>query len=324
MKLDNLVKHLSNQSRIGLTPELATKLGIASAEVTRGRLLAQAEEGQSHLGVYLLAIYVVDDTDFWGDGEIYWWAIPALVDGAGKVHKDPLAGLPIGVPPHRCSDHEWLQNLSLQDPPLLAVIPPGDDVSSCVVRIGIYDDDGELADLPKAMTAGLEAFAAIGKEPLGSPDLLITPVRDAIYKSLKADDDDILIEQSVPIRKGSVSRFSSGMVGVEINAMVRVYYFVRDETRTCQFGPINLSKGQHETVHFDVPIERGGRIAVFARGAEICCPTLGDLTTDVPFKNKVVGPQQAQEFAKGFSVVGTGPAKLVAYYTPGPPMPKDD
>jgi hypothetical protein len=272
---------------------------VDDAELVRGRLLAQLEPGRGHLGVYLLAIYVVDDTDFWGDGEIYWWSIPTLVDTTGKVRKDPLGGLPLGEPPHKCGDHEWLTSLSLHEPPLLAVIPPDESVASCVIRLGIYDDDGDVADLPTAMTAGLEALADLSREPLSGPDQLIAPVRDAVFKSLRADDDDILLDQEVPIRRGEVSRFGCGMVGAVINAMARIYYFVRDEAETHQFGPISLEKGQHERVRFDVPMQQGGRLAIFARGADVLCPALGDLSCDAPFKNRVLSPAQQGELANG-------------------------
>jgi hypothetical protein len=39
--------------------------------------MAQLEEEQHHLGVCLLACYVADDTDCWGDGPICWWYVPA-------------------------------------------------------------------------------------------------------------------------------------------------------------------------------------------------------------------------------------------------------
>lgn len=323
MKLDRLVKHLTNPSHIGLTDALRERLGVGSADIARGKLLAQVEEDHSHLGVYMLGCYVVDDTDFWSDGEIYWWSIPTLVDRDGKVRRDALGGLPNGAPPHKCGDHEWMTNLSLGDPPLWAIIPPSEDIASCLIRLGVYDDDGDVADMPGAMTAGHEAFAAISEGPLGGPEQIITPVREAIWTSLKADQDDILIEQDVPIRRGEVVRFGRGMIGAVINAMARVYYVVRDEAQTIQYGPISLDRGQVETVSFDAPMTRGGRIAVFARGAEVTCTALGDLSTDVPFKNKVLTRRQEEEFAKGFNVVGTGPAKLVAYYTPAPPVTND-
>jgi hypothetical protein len=320
MKLDTLVKHLTNPSHIGLTAELRDRLGVASPDITRGKLLAQMEEDHSHLGVYMLGCYVVDDTDFWSDGEIYWWSIPTLTSDDGKVRKAPLGGLPNGAPPHKCGDHEWMTNLSLGDPPLLAIIPPTPDAATCTVRLAIYDDDGDVADMPGAMTAGHEAFASISDEPLSGPEQIITPVREAIWSSLKADQDDILIEQDVPIRRGEVVRFGRGMIGAVINAMARVYYVVRDEAATMQFGPVSLDRGQVETVTFDAPMEQGGRVAVFARGADVSCGALGDLTTDVPFKNRVLTRRQAEQLGDGFTVAGSGAAKLVAFYTPAPPF----
>lgn len=318
MKLKRLVDHLTNPQRIGLTTELATELGVASADTTRGRLLAESADDTAHLGVYLLGCYVVDDAELWGDAEVYWWAIPALVDGDGKVQKSALAGLPTGAKPHKCGDHEWMTNLQLGAPPLLAVIPPSPDVAECIIRLGFYDDDGEIADMPAAMTQGLKAWAGIASEPLGGPEQLIAPVRKAIWKALEADDDDILMDQDVPIRRGEVVRFGRGLVGAVINSMARVYYVVRDEERTLQFGPISLERGEVETISFEEPMKRGGRLAVFARGAELDCPDLGDLTTDVPFRNVVLTRRMHEKVADGFEVIANGPAKLVAFYTPPP------
>jgi hypothetical protein len=316
MKLDKVVKGLCNPQHIGLTSALAEELGLGNPDVTRGKLLAQAEGDRGYLGVYLLGMYVVDDTDFWSDGEIYWWSIPTLVDSEGKARKQVLAGLPNGAPPHKCGDHEWMTNISMEDPPLLAVIPPSDDVASCLIRLAIYDDDGEAADLPGAISAGLWALAGISNEVLSGPEQLIKPVRDAIWKSLKADDDDILLDQDVPIRKGEVVRFGRGMVGAVINSMARAYYFVRDEDHGHQFGPVSLHKGQTEHIRFPVPMQQGGRLAVFSRGDEVHCAALGDLTRDVPFQNRVLSAEQQRQLAEGLAVVATGPAKLVAFYTP--------
>jgi hypothetical protein len=316
MKLDKLVSRLCDKEHIGLTSPLAEELGVGNPDATRGKLLALAEGDRGYLGVYLLAIYVVDDTDFWSDGEIYWWSVPALVDGEGKTRKEVLAGLPNGATPHKCGDHEWMTNISLDDPPLLAIIPPVDEVHGCVVRLAIYDDDGDVADLPSAMSAGLWALAAVPGDPLPGPEQLITPVRDAIARTLKSDDDDILLDQDVPIRRGEVVRFGRGMVGAVVNAMVRAYYFVRDEDHCHEFGPITLQKGQTEHIRFPVPIEQGGRLAVFARGADVHCAALGDLTVDVPFKNRVLSGEQQKQLAEGMPVIATGPAKLVAFYTP--------
>lgn len=316
MTLDELAKHLASPERIGLTADLATKIGVVDADATRGRLLAQKEGTRGHLQVRLLGCFVVDDTDFFGDGEIYWWSIPAVVDQEGKVKRDPLVGLPSGMPPHACGDQEWMTNLSLGDPPLLAVIPPGDGAAKCVVRLGIYDDDRDPADVPGALTAGLEAYAALSAGPLDGADPVINPVRDAIYQHLKAEDDDILVDQNIVIRRGEVVRFNAGMVGSVINSMARAYYAVIDTERTRRFGPVTLHKGQTELVRFDVPIAAGGRLAVFARGHDVSCPSFGDLTFDQPFVNRVVSRSKEPELHNGFPVIGTGPAKLVAYYTP--------
>jgi hypothetical protein len=316
MGLDDVAQRLSDPNRIGLNEALAKRLGIASEDVMRGRLMAEMEGEDSHLGVYLLAAYVVDDTDFWGDGEIYWWSIPALVTAGSKVSKNPLVGLPNGEAPHKVGSLEWMTNISLAKPPLLAVIPPASDVDSCVVRIGFYDDDGAKADLPKAMTAGLEALAAISDGELPGPDQIVTPVREAIYKALRAEQDDILVDQDIVLRRGEVVRFGRGMIGSVVNAMARVYYFVRDERKTEQFGPIALHKGQIETVKFSQPLKAGGRLALFARGADVSCSAFGDLSTDLPFQNRVIEARHEGGLENGFNVAGTGAAKLVAFYTP--------
>jgi len=316
MGLESLALKLANPARIGLTPELVTRLGLATEEVTRGRLMAQIEGDRSHLGVYLLGCYVVDDTDFWGDGEIYWWSIPVIVDAAGGILRDPLYGLPSGMAPHRVGSLEWMTNIPLADPPLLAVIPPGDAARSCVIRLAFYDDDRAPADLPAAMTAGLEAFAALPTGALPGPEHVINPVREAIWQSLKAYQDDILIDQDLILRHGETSLFGRGLVGSVINAMARIYYFVADEQTTERFGPVTLHKGQVAQVKFDSPLRGGGRVALFARGADVSCAAFGDLSTDKPFMNQVIDSRQEAAFRDGFSVQGLGAAKLVAYYTP--------
>jgi len=315
MNIDELAKHLADKSRIGLTDALCEKLDLDSTAVTRARLSAQITEGRGHLQVLFLACFVVDDTDFFSDGEIYWWSIPAVVEADGKVSRNNTYGLPNGMDPHKCGDQEWMTNLSLSDPPLWAVIPPGDDAESCVIRLGIYDDDREPADLPGAMTEGLEALAGMSTEPLSGPTQIIGPVRDAIFKHLKAEQDDILIDQDLIIRRGEVARFGVGMVGSVINSMVRAYYFVRDTERTQQFGPITLHKGETAQVQFDVPMKQGGRLALFARGHDVGCPSFGVLTVDMPFFNRVLSSRQEADLEGGFPVTGNGPAKFIAFYT---------
>lgn len=315
MPLDDLAKKLSDKARIGLTPELCDKLGVRSEDATRGLLLAQEDDEHGHLGVYLLGAYVIDDTDFWGDGEIYWWSIPVLVDAAGKPSFGPMSGLPTGMPPHKCGSLEWMTNLSLASPPLLAVLPPDDEVAACVLRLAIYDDDREPADLPAALGAGLDAFAALPKS-LATAEQAIAPVRDAIFAALKAADDDILMDTNITLRRGQATRFGAGLVGSEINAMVRAYYLVRDERRTEQAGPFQLLRGQVETVRFASKPAPGGRLSVFARGADVNTTAFGTLSTDQPFVNRVLDASQARTLADGFNLNGTGPAKVVAFYTP--------
>jgi hypothetical protein len=156
-----------------------------------------------------------------------------------------------------------------------------------------------------------------GELPGAEP--LVTPVRDAIWQHLEAQHDDILIEQDLTIRRGEVSRFGAGIIGSVINAMARVYYFVFDTARTKRFGPVTLHKGQMEHVRFDEPIKQGGRLALFARGHDVDCPTFGQLTVDQPFINRVVEARQEEDLKNGFQVLGQGPAKFVAFYTPGYP-----
>jgi hypothetical protein len=316
MRIGHLAKLLSDRGRIGLTPELAEKLKIRDEDTTRGQLLSEQEDGGGHLGVYLLGAFVVDDTDFWDDGEIYWWAIPTLVDRAGKATWGPRSGLPSGAPPHKCGSMEWMTNLSLQDPPLLAAIPPSEDVAAAVIRLGFYDDDAELADLPRAMTAGLEVLAGMSSGPHPAPDQIVLPVRDAIFRSLKAEDDDILIDQELTLRRGQTTRFGAGLVGSMMNAMIRLYYLVRDEERTEQAGPFALHKGQVEAIRFQGTVESGGKLAVFSRGADVNIASLGTLTVETPFANRVIDAPLARSLADGLNVSGTGPAKVIAFYTP--------
>ena len=77
-----------------MTPELAEKLRLQSEDIVRVQLTAMTEGPRGPLGVYLLAVYVVDDTDLWDDGEIYWWSVPALVDKQGKAAGAPCRGCP--------------------------------------------------------------------------------------------------------------------------------------------------------------------------------------------------------------------------------------
>jgi hypothetical protein len=259
---------------------------------------------------------VVDDTDVWGDGEIYWWAIPVLVTTKGKCRWSPLTGLPTGAAPHKCGSLEWMQNVSLAEPPLLAVIPPDEEVAECVIRIAFYDDDKKPADVPTAIGHGLEALSRCQRDDLPGIDQIIVPVRDAIYSSLIAKDDDILVDEDLHLRRGGGTRFHVGFIGSIVNAKVRVYYVVQDALKTETLGPLVLHKGQSEKMRFKSKMEPGGRLAVFARGADVQSDVFGDLTTDTPFAGKVLDTRLADTLKEGFFLSGRGAAKVIAFYTP--------
>ncbi|MBI5532996.1 MAG: hypothetical protein HY898_09790 [Deltaproteobacteria bacterium] len=318
MGISELAALLADTNRVGLTPELIEKLKVRP-DAVRGQMLAMSDETNSPLGIYIVGVYVIDDTDFWSDGEIYYWTIPVMVDKQGKCSWGVLTGLPTGAAPHSVGSHEWMTSISLKDPPLIAAIPPDPEIDACVIRVAFYDDDGAVADVPKAMTAGMQTLSTCLTEGLSGPDQIITPVRNAIFTSLRAEQDDILIDQDLTIRRGERMNFNVGLIGSLINSMVRVFYIVRDEQRTEQVGPVNLRKGQIERVRFQSKLESGGRVSIFSRGSECNAPAFGDLTTDTPFLNRVLDDRQAVTLADGFDVKGHGPAKLVAYYTP--PLP---
>ncbi len=318
MDLDDLARRLSDTTRLGMTPELAEKLRVRSADVVRGQLVAITDGPRGPIGVYLLAVYVVDDTDVFDDGEIYWWSVSALVDREGKASWSAVSGLPAGGAPHKCGSLEWMTNLSLKDPPLLALIPADDETASCVVHLSVYDDDKRPADVGAALAAGYEALAACKREGLPRAADVIAPVSEAIYRSLAAEDDDVLIDEDITLRKGEALRFGVGFVGTVVTAKARAYTIVRDELRTETAGPVVVRKGETARLAFASRMESGGRIAIFARGADVECPLFGTLSTDRPFAGKVLDPALAKSLAAGFDVTGAGAAKVVAFYTPPP------
>jgi hypothetical protein len=317
MELDAhaLAKRLADPSRLGMSPALAEKLRL-DEDLVRGKLMAMSDGPRGPLGIYLLAVYVVDDTDLWDDGEIYWWSIPALVDKQGKASWSAVSGLPAGGTPHRCGSLEWMTNLSLAEPPMLALIPDDEEITQCVVRLGIYDDDKKPADMATAMAAGFEALALCKREGLSGATQIITPVREAIYKSLHAEDDDVLIDEDITLRRGEAARFNAGFVGSTINAMARAYYIVKDEMHTETAGPVVLRKGEESRLMFASDLVPGGRVSIFARGGDVKCPVFGELTTDRPFAGKVLDAALAKSLARGIEVTGTAAAKVVAFYTP--------
>jgi len=276
--------------------------------------ISDGEKGP--LGVYLLALYVVDDTDVFGDGEIYWWSVAALVDKQGSASWSPVSGLPAGAPPHKCGSLEWMTNFSLKDPPLLAVIPADDETAACVVRLAVYDDDKKPANVGVALAAGYAALADCKREGLPYPAQIITPVADAIFKSLDAREDDVLIDEDITIRKGGPLRFNAGFIGTVVTAKAHAYYVVKDERTTEVAGPVVLRKGEVSRLAFASDIESGGRVSIFARGGDVECPLFGTLTTDRPFAGKVLDAALARSLQGGFDVTGRGAAKIVAFYTP--------
>jgi hypothetical protein len=316
---DALAERLADRSRIGMSDSLADKLKIKTADAFRGELLASGDGKHGPLGVYLLAVYVVDDTDFWSDGEIYWWSIPTVVRKNGDAGWSAAQGLPAGAPPHKCGDLEWMTNVALKSPPLLAVIPPEDDVASCVIRLAVYDDDGAVADFPKAMEAGYEALSACKPEGLKGADNILSPVREAIFKTLRGEQDDIIVEEDLKLARED-GRFGVGFVGAITRSKGRVYYLVKDELHTKTAGPIALAKGQSATLKLDEPVKPGGRIALFARGAqkgtEVTAGILGDLTTNKPFIGDVLDAAKAAAVNAGINVSSKGEASVVMFYTP--------
>ena len=315
-ELEELAKRLADVTRLGMTPEIAEKLKLKSEDVVRGQLMAASDGDRGPLGVYLLAIYVVDDTDLWDDGEIYRWSIPVLVDKQGNARWSPVSGLPAGAPPHKCGSLEWMTNLSLKEPPLLAVIPADDEIASAVIRLGIYDDDGKPADIPAALGQGYTALSGCVREGLPGATQILTPVREAICKALKVEDDDVLLDEDLTIRRGEIGRFGVGLVGSLVNAKARAYYIVKDELHTETAGPVVLRKGEEAKLVFSSELVKNGRVTVFARGADVTCPVFGDLTTDRPFAGKVLDAALAKSLASGIEITGRGPAKVVAFYTP--------
>ena len=316
MSFDELARRLADAKRLGLSKELAEKIKLPSEDVARGQLMAMSEENRGPMSVSILAVYVVDDTDLWGDGEIYWWSCPVLVSKDGTCGWSPLSGLPTGMAPHKVGSLEWMQNITLNDPPLVAVIPPDEEITECVIRLAIYDDDGKPADIGWALSQGIEAMSACRREGLSGSGQIIVPVRDAIYKGLVAKDDDILIDEDVHLRRGGPSRFNVGFVGSVINAKVRVYYVIKDEVGTETAGPIVLKRGQTEKIKFSSKLTRGGRVAVFARGADVQSDVFGDLTTDTPYSGKVLDDRLISTLEGGFFLAGTGASKVIAFYTP--------
>ena len=312
MSLEDLARALSAEARPGTDPELAKKLGLRAADATRGALLAEVD-GRSHLAVELLGCWVVDDTDLFGKGEIYWWSIATTLDRRGESSWSALTGLPRGAAPEKVGSRSWMSEPSLGKRALVGVVPPGDDVAELVVRLGFWDDDGKPADVPAALAAGLAKLADLPRTAPGGAARVIGPVRQAIFDALNAKQDDVLLDQDVTL--AASDHFGAGWIGSSISANARVYYVVRDVKKTHAFGPVLLERGQIESVKFGVPMRRGGKLALFARGAAVQGRACGELGIDKPFANVILDHATEQEVASGLQVTASGAAELVAFYT---------
>jgi hypothetical protein len=300
-----------------MTQAIAEQLKVPSADVARGQLMAMTDGGRGPLGIYLLAMYVVDDTDLVGAGEIYWWSIPVLLDTAGKARWGAALGLPAGAAPHKCGSLEWMTNLPLEDLPLLAVIPEGDDAAACVLRLGVYDDDGQPANVAAALAKGYETLAGCKRDGLPGAGQIVTPVREAIMKALVGQEDDVLIDEDVTIPCGAKGQLQVGFVASAMSAKVRVYYVVVDEQRTDTAGPIVLKKkGDSARLAFASSLERGGRVSIFARGADVRSEVFGTLSVEHPFTAKVLDAALAKQLDSGIDVTADGAARVIAFYTP--------
>ena len=180
----------------------------------------------------------------------------------------------------------------------------------------MYDDDKSPADMGRALGAGFDALASCKREGLPQAAQILGPVADAIYKSLAAQDDDVLIDEELTIRKGDALRYNVGFIGTVVTAKARAYYVVKDELRTEVAGPVVVRKGEVARLAFASDLQSGGRVFIFARGADVECPLFGTLTTDRAFAGKVLDPGLVKSLAAGFDVTGRGAAKVVAFYTP--------
>ncbi len=313
--LEDLAKTLSDTKRIGLNEELVKKLRIVDEELTLTRLKAQIDDTRPHRAIHMIGAYVENDTDLIGKGEIYWWSVPMLGEASGKITWNPLIGLPNGAPPHRCGDHEWMTNVSLADPPLLALVPPGDDIAAAIVHVAFYDDDWEPAKLEPAMSAGLEALAGT-KMPVADPDALIAPIKKAIFESLKAKRDDLMMERQLRFLREDGKGYGAGTIGSALTEFVRIYWIVRDVVKTEKIGPFNLQKGLEQRILPPSGLEGGGFLAIFARGGPVRADPFGTLDSEKPFLNVAIESRHEKSLAAGVTLVAEKEADVVAYYTP--------
>lgn len=312
--LDDLARTLSDTKRIGLDDDLAKQLRLADESVTKTRLEAQLEEGQAFRTVHVLGAWVEDDTDVIGKGEVYWWAIPMLGNTTGKVLWTPLCGLPTGVPPEKVGDKQWMKGFDLANPPMVVAIPPNPDYAAAFVHFGFFDDDWAPAKLAPAMKAGLTALAEL--KGADSPEGFSGPIRKAIFDSLKAQQDDLMLERTVRLLREEGKGYGSGAIGSALTEFIRVYWIVKDTERTETLGPWSLAKGQERRVLPPSGLEGQGLLSIFARGGPVRVDPFGTLDSERPFLNVAIEPRHESALAAGFNVVAEGDAEVIAFYTP--------
>ena len=131
--------------------------------------------------------------------------------------------------------------------------------------------------------------------------------------ALRAEEDDMLLDQDVTFTRSD--EFGRGFIGSTLSANARAYYLVRDVRRTEAATPLDLVRGQTETVKFSEPMRRGGRLSVLATGAAVQGRAIGELGTEMPFANLVIDSAAERELASGLTVVSSGTAQLAAFYT---------
>jgi hypothetical protein len=169
------------------------------------------------------------------------------------------------------------------------------------------------------MAAGYEALSLCKQSGLTGATSIVGPVRDAIFKTLKGDQDDILVEQDLQLLRADAC-FGVGFIGSIATTKARVYYVVKDELRTRTLGPVAMKKGETTTLKPDEPVVAGGAIAIFARGAtkktEVTCGSFGTLTTDTPFIGQVLDTQKAAQLNAGITLASNADVSVVAFYTP--------
>jgi hypothetical protein len=313
-ELEDLAKLLSDPKRIGLDGDLVKQLRIADEDVTKSRLRAQREDDRAHKALHLLGAYVVDDTDAIGKGEVYWWAIPMLGDSDGKITWNALAGIPTGAAPEKVGSHEWMK-FPLKQPPLLLTIPPSDDVVAGFVHLAFFDDDWEPAKLPPAIAAGLRALGEL-KMPIDTPENFVAPIRKAIFESLLAKRDDLMLERTLRVLREEGRGYGTGTIHSELTEFIRAYWIVRDIDKTETCGPWSLTKGQEQRVLPPSGLTNGGMLAIFARGGEVRVNPFGSLTTETPFLNVGITAQHEASLSAGFTVTAEANAEVIAFYTP--------